>query len=89
MAGVVVLGIRLCFHNHAPKHLAIRLPFQQQAPDELGGDELGGAGEEGVGEGLEILGDGLSGYGSGLKWKMEVRNNRFARLTSGFCEPEI
>jgi len=37
--------------------------FHQQAADELGGNELGGAGEEGWGE---VLG-GLGGYGSGLK----------------------
>ena len=36
--------------------------FHQQAGDELGGDHLGGAGEEGLGE---VLG-GLGGYGSGF-----------------------
>ena len=62
MAGGVVLGIRLGFHNHAPQQLAIRLAFHQQAADELGGNQLGGAGEEGLGE---VLG-GLGGYGGGL-----------------------
>jgi len=38
------------------------LAFHQQAADQLGGNELGGAGEEGVGE---VLG-GRGGYGSGL-----------------------
>jgi len=38
------------------------LAFHQQAADELGGDELGGAGEEALGEVLE----GRAGYGSGL-----------------------
>ena len=38
------------------------LAFHQQAADELGGDNLGGAGEEGLGE---VFG-GRGGYGSGL-----------------------
>ena len=50
MTGGLVLRIRLRIHNHAPQQLAIRLAFHQQAADELGGDDLGGAGEEGVGE---------------------------------------
>ena len=43
-------------------HLGAPLLFHQQAADELGGDHLGGAAEEGVGE---VLG-GRGGYGSGL-----------------------
>ena len=62
VAGGVVLGIRLRFNNHAPEELAIGLALHQQAADELGGDLLGGAGEEGLGE---VLG-GRGGYGSGL-----------------------
>ena len=50
MAGGLLLGIRLRFHNHAPQQLHIRLAFHQQAADQLGGNELGGAGEEGLGE---------------------------------------
>ena len=42
----------------------MRLPLHQQPADELGGDDLGGAGEEGVGE---VLG-GRGGYGSGFVW---------------------
>jgi hypothetical protein len=38
------------------------LALHQQATDELGGNQLGGAGEEGLGE---VLG-GLGGYGSGF-----------------------
>lgn len=34
-AGGVVLGIHLCFHNHAPEHAAILLEFNQQATDEV------------------------------------------------------
>jgi len=63
VAGGLLLGIRLRFHNHAPQQLAIRLPFHQQAADQLGGDLLGGAGEERLREGLgERAGDG-SGSG--------------------------
>ena len=62
VAGGFLLGIRLRFHNHAPQQLAIGLAFHQQAADELGGDNLSGAGEEGLGE---VLG-GRGGYGVGL-----------------------
>ena len=66
MAGGVVLGIRLGFHHHAPEQAAVLLAFHQQAADELGGDQLGRAGEKALGKGWEILGDGLGGYGSGF-----------------------
>ena len=72
-AGGVVLGIRLRFHHHTPKQLAIRLAFHQQAADEVGGNLLGGAAEEGLWEclgkrgGYELGCYGLGGYGSGLK----------------------
>jgi len=62
VAGGLLLGICLRFHKYAPQQLAIRLAFHQQAADQLGGDQLGGAGEEGLGE---VLG-GRGGYGSGL-----------------------
>ena len=62
MAGGVVLGIRLGFHHHTPKQAAVLLAFHQQAADEVGGDQFGGATEECVREGLGKGG----GYGSGL-----------------------
>jgi hypothetical protein len=62
VAGGLLLGIRLCFHNHPPKRLAIRLPFHQQAADQLGGNNICWAGEETLGEDWESVG----GYGSGL-----------------------
>ena len=40
----------------------MRLAFHQQAADELGGDDLSEAAEEGVGE---MLGE-LGGYGTGF-----------------------
>ena len=60
VAGGLLLGIRLRFHNHAPQQLPC-LALHEQAADELGGNLLGGAGEEGLGE---VMG-GLGGYGSG------------------------
>ena len=65
VAGRFALAIRLRFHNHAPQQLARRLPFHQQAADEVGGDQLGGAGEEGLGESWEVVG-GRGGYGGGF-----------------------
>ena len=65
VAGRVVLGIRLRFHNHAPQQLATFLAFHQQAADQLGGNELSGAGEETLGEDWESVG-GRGGYGGGL-----------------------
>jgi len=62
VAGGLLLGIRLRFHHHAPQQAAVLLALHQQAADELGGDELGGAGEERLGK---VLG-GRGGYGSGL-----------------------
>jgi hypothetical protein len=41
------------------------LAFHQQAANQLRGDHLSGAGEEGLGERWEVLG-GRGGYGSGL-----------------------
>jgi hypothetical protein len=60
VASGLLLGIRLRFHNLAPQQLAIRLAFHQQAANQLGGDDLGGAAEEGVGQ---VLGE-RGGYGS-------------------------
>ena len=73
MASGLLLGIRLGFHNHAPEQLAIRLAFHQQAADEVGGNQLGRAGEEGV---RERLGKG-GGYGSGL---MQIRLRREIKI---------
>jgi len=72
VAGRVVLGIRLRVHNHAPQQLATFLALHQQATDELGGDLLGGAGEDGWGKCWE----GLGGYGSGLGRWVEVIERR-------------
>ena len=53
-----------CFHNHAPEQLTRGLAFHQQAADQLGGDDFGGAAEEGVRKPK----GGRDGYGCGLGW---------------------
>jgi len=63
MANRLLLGIHFIFHQHTPEQAAVCLAFHQQTTDELGGDQLGGAGEEGLGECCE----GLGGYGSGFE----------------------
>ena len=68
VAGGVVLGIRLGFHNHPPKQAAVPLAFHQKATDEVGCDHLCWATEEGVREGLGKGG----GYGSGLGERAET-----------------
>ena len=79
VAGGVVLGIRLGFHHHAPEQAAVPLAFHQQATNQVGGDQLGGAGEEGLGERWRLLG-GLGGYGSGC-WSLQCADNRETALT--------
>jgi len=61
VTGGLALAIRLCFHKYAPQQLATFLALHQQAANQLGGDDLGGAAEERLGEVL----DGRGGYGSG------------------------
>ena len=65
MASGVVLGIRLGFNHHAPEQAAVLLAFHQQATNQVGGDQLGGAGEEGLGERWDVVG-GRGGYRSGF-----------------------
>jgi len=43
-------GKNVNFHNHDSQKLAGLLAFHQQAADELGSDDLCGAGEEALGE---------------------------------------
>ena len=67
MTGGVVLGIRLRFHHHTPEQAAVLLAFHQQATNQVGSDQLGRAGEEGLGERWEVVIDERGGYGSGLR----------------------
>ncbi len=61
-------------YNHAPQQRAICLAFHQQAADELGGNLLGGAGEEGLGEGWEV------GMAMGVAWVN--KGDRFTGATN-------
>ena len=70
VAGGVVLGIRLRFHNRAPQEVAIGLAFHQQAADEVGGNLLCGAAEEGLGERWE------RGVAMGVAWVGSIGNNQ-------------
>ena len=56
--GWIILGIRLCFHDHAPKQAAVALAFHQPATHQVWSNDLCWAAEESVGKGGEILSDG-------------------------------
>ena len=89
MAGGVVLGIRLRFHNRAPQEVAIGLAFHQKATDEVGSNLFGGAGEHGVSAGLATGGGYGRGWGGdgwrllGAGWNMQ-RTHRTSHGVS--CE---
>ena len=61
MTGGIVLGIGLCFHDHAPKQAAVVLAFHQPATHQIRTYYLGGATKEVLRQGWEVLADGLSG----------------------------
>ena len=65
MAGGVVLGIRLRFHDDAPEQAAACLAFHQPASNQLRGNDLRWTAEERERQGWEMLGDGLGGCKSG------------------------
>ena len=62
-------------HFCAPAQASVLWALHQQATDDDGGDQLCGAGEEGLAEGWEVL-EGRGGYGGGF-WSL------FILLTSG------
>ena len=72
MTGGIVLGIGLCFHNHAPKQHAVVLAFHQPAAHQIGTHDFRWTAEEGLRQGWEVLSDGLGGYGSGLKTRLTL-----------------
>ena len=51
-------GITPPFHHHTPNQAAIVMPLHQPAVNQLRGNDLGWAAEEGVGQGWEIDRDG-------------------------------
>ena len=71
MTSGIFLGIGLGFHHHTPKQGAVCLAFQQPAANQLRGNDLRWAGEEGVGQGGEILGDELGNQGSVISKGMQ------------------
>ena len=62
MTSGIVLGIRLCFYNHAPEQAAIVLAFHQPATNQIGGNDLRRTTEEELRESRKILSDGLGDY---------------------------
>ena len=67
VAGRVILGIRLRFHNHAPQQTPIDLAFHQPAAHQFRTDQLGRTAEEGLRQSREIGIDGLAGDGTCFK----------------------
>ena len=65
MTGRIVLGISLCFHDHAPEQAAVVLALHQPASHQIRSNNFCRAAEEGLRQSGEILGDALGGYGRG------------------------
>ena len=55
VTGGLFLGIRLRFHHHTPEQAAVCLAFHQPAANQIRGNDLCWAAEEGVGQGWGIL----------------------------------
>lgn len=87
MAGGLVLGVRLCFHNHAPQEAPIRLPLYKSAAHQVWSNNFCGAGEESQRKCLHASQPGLV---SGL-WlqislkskKIEISSKIFDMLNDG------
>ena len=58
LAGGLLLGPHLRFHNHAPQQLARRLALHQQAADELRGELVCRAGEDRLAQSLKGVAGG-------------------------------
>jgi len=85
VAGGLLLGIRLRFHNHSPQQLALGLAFHQQAADELGGNELGGAGSEGWGERWEsVVAMGVAWVLGGGYWMRDYSRHQAPSFEDGW-----
>ena len=72
MTGGIVLGISLCFNDHAPEQAAVVMAFHQPAADQFRGNDFCRTAEEGLRQSREILGDGSGGYGSGSTSELAV-----------------
>ena len=67
VTGGIVLGIHLCFHDHAPRQAAVVLAFHQPAAHQIMSKNCRWTAKESVGQSWEGLGDGRGSYGSDLK----------------------
>ena len=65
MTSGIVLGIGLCFDNHAPEQTAVVLAFHQPAANQVRSHDLSRTTEEGVRKGWGAM-TNRTGYGSGL-----------------------
>ena len=64
MTSGIVLGIGLCFNDHAQEQAAVVLAFHQPAADQIiVGNDLRWTAEKSVRQGREIVSDELGGYG--------------------------
>ena len=59
MTGGIVLGISLCFNDHAPEQAAVVLALHQVAADQFRGNDLCRSAEERERQSLEMLGKHL------------------------------
>ena len=59
MTSGIVLGIGLCFHNHAPEQAAVLLAFHQPAAHQVWSNDLRWSAEERERQILEMLGKNL------------------------------
>ena len=59
MASRLILGIRLCFHNHAPEQAAVLLAFHQPAAHQVWSNDLRWSAEERERQIVKMLGKNL------------------------------
>ena len=85
VAGGVVLGIRLRFHNHPPKQLATCLALHQQAADQLRRHFFCGAAEKDSWQRREVL-DGRGSYGGRGAWSIRAYRGTKHQPPSGATE---
>ena len=79
MAGGIVLGIRLGFHNHAREKTAVVLAFHQPAANQIRCHNFCRAAEERLRESVEFLSDWLVGCRSGLEHAFKGYKSRNPR----------
>ena len=70
MTGGIVLGIGLCFHDHAPEQAAVALALHQPASHQIRGNHFRWTAEEDLGQCWEIM------VAMGLDWWMRRNWNK-------------